>query len=166
MPALWKKGRGKLGPLAPLHGAWIAETDSPRGPLRCHRQLVPVLSGKYLQLDVRWEFGPIGTATAYEEHALIGVRDDGAVGFWSFTSDGKHSEGTLADVTDLHPEAVGFEAEMPAGRARMAYWPASDGGFHWVVESKTKSGWSRFTEHHYRSAPLTGRRESSTRTGA
>lgn len=153
MPGLWKKGRGKLGPLAPIQGEWVAEADSPRGRIRCHRQLVPVLGGKYLQLDVRWEFGLAGATTAYEEHALIGVRSDDAVGFWSFTSDGKHSEGTLADVTDLHPEAVGFEADMPAGRARMAYWPAGDGGFHWVVESKTKTGWSRFVQHHYRAAP-------------
>ena len=64
----------------------------------------------------------------------------------------KKGRGTLADVTDLHPEAVGFEAEMPAGRSRMAYWPAADGGFHWVVEAKTKTGWRRFTEHHYRAA--------------
>jgi hypothetical protein len=152
MARVWKIGRGKLGLLAPLHGAWVAEAKSPRGPLRCYRQLVPVLGGKYLQLDVRWEFGPPGAATAYEEHALVGVRADGVVGFWSFTSDGKRSEGTLADVTDLHPEAIGFEAEMPAGRARMAYWPAEDGGFHWVVESKTKAGWHRFAEHHYRTA--------------
>ena len=26
------------------------------------------------------------------------------------------------------------EADMPAGRARMAYWPEEGGGFHWVVE--------------------------------
>jgi hypothetical protein len=153
MPKLWKKGRGKLGPLAPLHGTWVAETDSPRGRLCCTRTLSSVLAGKYLQLDVRWEFGASG---AYEERALIGVHRDGRVGFWSFTSDGKHSEGVMADVTDLHPEAVGFEAEMPAGRARMAYWPAEDGGFHWVVESKTKNGWSRFTEHHYRAVARSG----------
>src|SRR5690348_1888983 len=84
MPGLWKKGRGKLGPLAPIQGEWVAEADSPRGRIRCHRQLVPVLGGKYLQLDVRWEFGLAGATTAYEEHALIGVRSDDAVGFWSF----------------------------------------------------------------------------------
>ncbi|AHG88511.1 hypothetical protein J421_0974 [Gemmatirosa kalamazoonensis] len=164
MPRLWKKGRGKLGVLAPLHGAWVAEAESPRGPLRCYRQLAPVLGGKYLQLDVRWEFGSATAGAAYEERALIGEGADGAVGFWSFTSDGKRSEGTLADVTDLHAEAVGFEADMPAGRARMAYWPAEDGGFHWVVEAKTKAGWRRFTEHHYRAAPVSsGVRRSSER---
>ena len=25
-------------------------------------------------------------------------------------------------------------------------------GFHWAVEAKTKKGWRRFTEHHYRQA--------------
>jgi hypothetical protein len=157
MTAIWKKGRGKLGPLAPLHGRWIAEADSPRGPMRCHREIAPVLGGRYLQLDARWEFGARGArgsaSTAYEERALIGVGTDGEVRFWSFTSDGKRSEGVLADVADLHPEAVGFEAEMPAGRARMAYWRAADGGFHWVVESKTKAGWRRFVEHRYAAAP-------------
>jgi len=56
----------------------------------------------------------------------------------------------VADVTDLHPEAVGFEAQMPAGLARMAYWPEEDGGFVWVVESKNAKGWRRFVEHRYR----------------
>jgi hypothetical protein len=152
MARLWKKGRGKLGPFAPLHGTWLAEAESPRGPVRCYRAIAPVLAGRYLQLDVRWEFGPPGAGASYEERALIGVGADGDVCFWSFTSDGKHSAGVLGDVSDLHPEAIGFEAEMPAGRARMAYWPAPDGGFHWVVESKSKAGWTRFVEHRYRPA--------------
>jgi hypothetical protein len=50
-------------------------------------------------------------------------------------------EGTLADATDLHPQAVGFEAQMDMGLARQAYWPDAEGtGFHWVVESRTKNG--------------------------
>jgi hypothetical protein len=89
---------------------------------------------------------------AYRELALIGVGEDKEVCFWSFTSDGKRSEGKLADVTDVHPEAIGFEAQMPAGLARMIYWPDADGGYHWAVESKTKKGWNRFTEHHYHMA--------------
>ena len=69
--------------------------------------------------------------------------------FWSFTSDGKRSTGALADVREVHPLAIGFEAQMPAGLARMVYWPAEGGGFRWAVESRTKKGWNRFTEHHY-----------------
>ena len=92
----------------------------------------------------------------YEERALIGVGKDGAVTFWSFTSDGKNSRGVVADVTDLHPSAIGFEAQMDAGLARMAYWPDDDAegdGFRWVVESMNKKkGWRRFTEHRYRRA--------------
>jgi hypothetical protein len=36
----------------------------------------------------------------------------------------------------------------------MAYWPNGEGGFFWVVESKTKKGWNRFTKHQYRPAQL------------
>ena len=156
MAKLWKKGRGKLGAFAPLHGTWVAEATSEMGPVRCHRKLEPVLGSTHLRLEVRWEIGSGATRRIYEELAIIGVRDDGQVGFWSFMSDGKRSEGGLADVTDIHPEAIGFEAEMPAGRARMAYWPARDGGFHWAVESRTKKGWNRFTEHWYRAATTSG----------
>ncbi|MCA9491789.1 MAG: hypothetical protein KC621_17780 [Myxococcales bacterium] len=148
MARSWKKGRGKLGPLAPLQGAWVAEEDSARGHVRCERTLQPTLGGKWLEMNVHWAFD---SGEVYEERAMIGVGEGGRVGFWSFTSDGKRSQGTLADVTDLHEEAVGFEAQMPAGTARMAYWPDDDGvGFHWVVESKTKKGWKRFVDHHYR----------------
>jgi hypothetical protein len=140
----WKKGPGKLGVLAPLMGAWKAEAMSPMGNVRCTRTFTRVLGGKYVQLTARWEFGK----GVYEEHALYGV-SDGMVTFWSFTSDGKHSEGTIADASDIHEKAIAFEAEMPAGRARLTYWPDEVEGFHWAVEAKTKKGWSRFTDHHY-----------------
>ena len=84
---------------------------------RCRRVLEPILGGRYLQLSARWEMGVEGSGKAYEEMALIGVGDGGDVEFWSYRSDGKRSQGVIADVTDLHPEAVGFEADMPAGRA-------------------------------------------------
>jgi len=54
-------------------------------------------------------------------------------------------------ATDLHAEAIGFEAQMPAGRPRQAYWPVA-GGFCWVVESRNAQGWRRFVEHAYRPA--------------
>lgn len=142
----WKKGRGKLGFLQPLLGSWIAEADSPMGPVRCQRDFTPLGDG-WVRLEARWEFGG---AKSYQELAIIGVGDDKQVGFWSFTSDGKRSTGTVADVSDLHPEAIGFEAQMPAGLARMAYWPNEQDGFVWVVESKNAKGWKRFVEHRYR----------------
>lgn len=142
----WKRGRGKLGVLAPLMGSWKAQASSPMGPIACARTFTSTLNGAYIQLSARWEMGK----GAYEELAIIGVNADGEVTFWSFTSDGKQSSGKLADVSDLHPEAIGFEAQMPAGLARMAYWPDDTEGFHWVVESKTKKGWNRFTQHHYK----------------
>ncbi len=149
MPKQWKKGRGKLGILDPLVGDWVANATTPMGPVRCVRSIARTLGGTRLEMRVRWE---IGTGRAYEELAIIGVGDESAVRFWSFTSDGKHSTGVLADVTDVHPEAVGFEARMPAGLARMIYWPDGASGFRWAVESKTKTGWRRFTEHQYRRA--------------
>ena len=141
----WKKGRGKLGPLAPLIGSWEAKADSPMGKLTCTRVFEPALGGNYIQLSASWDFGK----QAYKETALFGIRD-GALSFWSFTSDGKHSQGTLSDGSDVHPEAICFEALMPAGIARMVYWPNEEGGFNWAVESKNKKGWNRFTQHHYR----------------
>jgi hypothetical protein len=163
MGKVWKKGRGKLGVLAPLLGRWSATAESPMGPLCCTRVFESVLGDSYVRLEARWKFGggaadgagPDVRAKAgrgYEEIALFGPAEDGQLAFWSFTSDGKRSQGTSADVTDLHAGAVGFEAQMPAGLARMAYWPAGDGGFFFVVESKNKKGWKRFLEHHYQPA--------------
>lgn len=143
--AQWKKGRGKLGILSPLLGTWKAKADSPMGRVTCTRTFTPILGGTRVQLTAKWKFA----REAYEELAICGVGDDGQVHFWSFTSDGKRSEGTLADVSDIHPKAIGFEAHMPAGLGRMAYWPDGAGGVHWVVEAKLKRGWKRFTQHHY-----------------
>jgi hypothetical protein len=144
-PIVWKKGRGKLGFLDPLLGTWRAETDSEMGKVVCVRTFTRVLDGAYVQLTADWEYAKGG----YKEMALIGVGPEGQVSFWSFTSDKKQSQGHVADVTDIHHKAIGFEAQMPAGLARMAYWPDDKEGFHWVVESKTKKGWNRFTDHHY-----------------
>jgi hypothetical protein len=145
-PKKGTSGRGKLGLFKPLIGKWIAESSSPRGPFSCTRTFASVLGGKYIQLVAEWKFGP-GT---YQEIAYFGAGKDGKLQFWSFTSDGKHSEGKFVDVTDIGKGAFGFEAQMPAGTARMAYWLEDDDSFGWVVESKNKSGWKRFTEHHYR----------------
>lgn len=141
---IWKKGRGKLGLLQPLLGSWQALGQSPMGPVKCTRNFKLILGGNYIELNARWEFGK----GAYEESAIFGINDD-KLSFWSFTSDGKKSQGYVANGTDVHPEAICFEANMPAGLARMVYWPAEDGGFHWAVESKVKKGWNRFTNHHY-----------------
>ena len=159
----WKPGRGKLGLFKPLIGSWACEADTPMGPVRCTRTLEPTLGGAYLQLEARWHFGSSETTApegcdeaetlkgkVYEETALIGVDAEGAIRFWSFTSDGKNSQGVVTDVTDLHPQAIGFEAQMPAGTARMTYWPDEEDGFFWAVESKSKKGWSRLASHHYR----------------
>lgn len=140
----WKKGRGKLGVLDPVLGTWEATGDSPMGKMKCTRTFSKLLDGHYVQLIAKWEF----TGKLYEEVAIIGMDGD-RLSFWSFTSDGKKSQGYLADGTDVHAQAICFEAEMPAGTARMLYWPGQGDSFHWAVESKNKKGWRRFTEHHY-----------------
>ena len=141
----WKKGRGRLGLFEPLMGNWQAEAESDMGSVKCTREFKKILSGKYIQMEVNWVFED----RTYTELAMIGVNNEKEVCFWSFTSDGKQSEGKLSDATDVHPEAIGFEAQMPAGLARMVYWPDNDESFHWIVESKTQKGWNRFVEHHY-----------------
>ncbi len=141
----WKKGRGKLGILQPLLGNWSAEADSPMGKVKCSRKFEKVLGDNYIKLEAIWDFG----GKTYIEQAMYGVAEEGVV-FWSFTSDGKNATGKLADGTDVHPEAICFEAQMPAGLARMIYWPDAENGFHWAVESKNKKGWNRFTTHHYK----------------
>ncbi len=144
---VWKKGRGKLGVMSPLLGTWRAVADSPMGRVVCTRTFTAILDGAYIQLDADWKFARGG----YRELAIFGADEDRGVSFWSFTSDGKTSHGKLADVSDIHPQALGFEAQMPSGLARMAYWPDETEGLRWVVEAKMKKGWRRFTEHHYSS---------------
>lgn len=131
----WKKGRGKLGVLAPLLGRWKAKAESPMGTIQCTRSFEQVLGGRYIQLSARWSWKNGG----YEEVALFGA-PDGDVSFWSFTSDGKRSQGVVSGARDVHPEAIAFEARMPAGLARMIYWPLDDGGIGWAVEAKSKKG--------------------------
>jgi len=142
----WKNGPGKIGVLTPLLGAWQAVAASPMGMVHCTRAFTPILNGKYVQLEASWEFG----VKIYKEFAIYGI-NNGKLSFWSFTSDGKRSTGTIADGTDIDPHAIAFEAEMGPGRARMIYWPNETGGYNWAVEAKKKKGWSRFTLHHYTS---------------
>lgn len=140
----WKKGRGKLGILEPLLGSWFAEADSPMGKIKCTRNFTKILNGNYIQLEAIWVMG----TKQYIEHAVYGMQGDALV-FWSFTNDGKNSFGTLSEAADIHNNAICFEAQMPAGTARMVYWPEGE-ILNWVVESKNKKGWNRFTIHRYR----------------
>jgi hypothetical protein len=144
----WTQGRGLLGPLKPLLGEWVSppEAQVSQMPARCTRTFRPLGKG-WIELDACWEM-PKGE---YREVALFGAAQDGALGFYSFTSDGKRSEGRLAEAGEIHPSALAFEAKMPAGLARMLYWPLQEGsGFHFAVESRTQKGWNRFLRHTYR----------------
>ena len=145
----WKTGRGLLGPIKPLLGHWITQSsthDSGLG-MRCERFFT--LFGKgWVKLEAKWQLGERGT---YSEIAFFGPVPDGNFGFYSYTNDGKRSEGHIGDATDIHSQAIGFEAQMPAGRARFAYWPDEDAnGFYFAVENATKKGWKRFLKQHYR----------------
>jgi hypothetical protein len=149
----WKSGRGLHGPLKPLLGRWEASAAGPGAPsaMHCTRSFEPTLGGAWILLLARWD---MGGGRVYEETALYGRGPEGKLSFFSFTSDGKNSEGILADGSDVHPEAIAFEARMPAGPARMIYWPAEQEGFYFAVESRTKKGWNRFMRHHYRPEPV------------
>ena len=143
----WKKGRGALGIFEPLLGSWIAQPagDQLASKASCIRSFTRLWDG-YVRLDARWSQGP---GRAYEEMALFGKNREGALAFWSFTSDGKQSQGAPVDGSDVHPQAIAFAAEMPAGIARFVYWPHETEGFYFAVESKTQKGWNRFLRHHY-----------------
>lgn len=147
----WKAGRGKLGAFAPLIGTWRAQADSQMGPVTCTRSFAPILGGKFIQLDAAWTFtgGKAGALRSYDEHCIFGPDKDSVAAYWSFTSDGKRSQGRLADGSDVHPRALCFEAQMEAGLARQIFWPDGTSGVRWAVEARIKTGWRRFTEHHY-----------------
>ncbi|MGH9821520.1 MAG: hypothetical protein ACRD43_15255, partial [Pyrinomonadaceae bacterium] len=134
-----------LGVLDPLIGTWAAEAETPLGPVKCTRTIEYFHRDKWVLLDAEWDFG----GKFYKEHAVFGVNDNGEVAFWSFTSDGKRSQGVLSKAPDIHPEAIAFEAQMPAGLARFIYWPETEDTMNWAVESITKKGWNRFTQHLY-----------------
>jgi hypothetical protein len=141
----WKKGRGLLGPLQPLLGEWRtigSAGATAASTMACTRTFAAFGKG-WMALDARWQVGP---GREYREMAFFGAGDDGTLGFFSFTNDGKRSAGRLGDGSDVHPQAIAFEAQMPAGLARMIYWPPEDGGpgFMFAVENRTKKGWNRF----------------------
>ena len=146
----WGRGRGLLGPLKPLLGSWRNVSDDARPASRasCTRTFEAALGGGFVRLSALWP-DAAGPGRSYEELALFGSGTHGALSFWSFTSDGKHSEGHVTDGSEVHPRALAFEAQMPAGLARLIYWPAEAEGFHFAVESRTKKGWNRFLLHHY-----------------
>lgn len=148
MPMIWKPGRGRMGPMAPLIGRWIAEATSPMGLVTCVRDYRS-FGPSYVRLEAEWIIGSQGAAKPYREVCLFGPGDDGMLMFWSYTNDGKKSTGRLADGTDVHPRAVCFEAQMEAGLARQVFWPDADNGMRWAVSSRTRKGWSVLTQHHY-----------------
>jgi len=151
-PTIWKPARGATGRLSPLLGRWSSEPGDAQTPsaAKCTREFA-AFGKNYVHLDARWHIGP---GREFREIALFGLDDSGKLAFWSFTNDGKKSAGRIADGSDVHAQAIAFEAQLPAGIARMIYWPDNKGAaFNFAVESKTKKGWNRFFHHIYRPAP-------------
>lgn len=136
-----------LSILRPLLGNWGSQPagSEPASKMPCIRRFTRMWSGAYIRLETRWE---MGGGKIFEEVTMFGKGRDDSLGFWAFTSDGKQSHGWLTDGSDVHPQAVAFVTELPAGTARMVYWPEGD-GFDYAVESRTEDGWNRFLRHHY-----------------
>ena len=142
----WNKGRGKLGVFKPLLGGWTCTTETAMGVITCERHFEPTLNNKYIQLIARWQL----PKSEYIEHCLFGVNKTKDIAFWSFTSDGKQSNGLQHDASDVSAQHLAFAAQMDAGFARQIYWPDAESDcIHWAVESQTKKGWNRFTQHQY-----------------
>ena len=134
-------GRGLLGPLKPLIGSWVHRGEHNGQSVRVTRVYEPWGKG-WVRLTATWTL----PGRDYVEFAFYGAAADGTLGFHSFTNDGKHSEGRLADGSDVHVQAVAFVAQFPAGTGRMIAWPRDDDtpGFDFAVENQTKKGWNRF----------------------
>ena len=139
-------GRGLLGPLKPLMGDWVWSGEHAGQSIQVRRTYEPFGKG-WVRLTAIWTM----PEKDYVETAFYGPADDGALGFYSFTNDGRRSEGRLADGSDVHPTAVAFVAKFPAGTGRMIAWPRDDGspGFDFAVESQTKRGWNRFLTQRF-----------------
>lgn len=142
---VWSKGRGVLGLLNPLLGEWVtlhAKGTSGAAEMCCRRSFAMLGKG-WIELKADWQTGP---TSEYLERAMFGAGEGGQLSCFSFTSDGKKSVGRQSDATDVDARAISFEAQMPAGLARMIYWPrlSEEPGFFFAVESRTKKGWNRF----------------------
>ena len=141
----WRKGAGALGPMAPLMGNWRTDPPPPdaneASATPCTRTFQP-FGPDWVRLEAVWGEGE----DAYREIALFGMDGQETLAFHSFTNDGQRSNANLSDGTDIHPEAVAFEAKMPNGAARVIYWPREDGaaGFRFGVEIKADGVWKRF----------------------
>lgn len=140
----FKDSKKTFKQLKSLIGSWQCESQSQMGKVKCTRIFNEILSNKYIELNCIWDFG----SKQYIEKAVFGFLKE-ELCFWSFTNDGKNSFGKLSKAEDIHENAICFEAEMPAGTARMVYWFEKKDELNWVVESKTKKGWNRFVHHVY-----------------
>ena len=142
----WKYDEGILGIFTPLIGTWVAQSDSPKGPVLCTRTFSKTLHGQFIEVRTEWQF----PFNKFEEFCLIGPDENRFLTFWSFDSDGKRAEGRFFKLKQLHPKAFGFETEISHGFSRQVYWPHEKTGFEWKVELHIGGDWQCLIHHHYK----------------
>ena len=151
--ATWTKGRGLLGPLAPLMGAWVHEPDRLAGSvpaaLRCTRLLEPF--GKdWIRLDACWDQGERGQ---YRETAFTSSRrrDGRGQGPAPLLLHQRRQKVRGSPVRQERRPSRGGGVRIPdAGRPGAGDLLAAGGrrpgeSFRFAVESRTQKGWNRFT---------------------
>ena len=142
-------GPDPLQLLDPLIGEWIAEGESPTGPYLCRRRFSRILGGRHVQLDTHWEY----VSSEYDELTIFGPDEVHGLQYWSFSSNGEQTAGHLISAGGPPEQAVVFDSLAPVSRLRYSYWLiGASGVVAFVVESKSRAGWTRLLEHHYRAA--------------
>ena len=77
MATAWMKGRGRMGPMAPLIGRWKAMAASPTGLVACVGDYQKP-SDLYVRLDAEWRFkGKQTEMKSYREVCIFGPGPDG-----------------------------------------------------------------------------------------
>ncbi|WP_395377682.1 hypothetical protein [Marinicella sp. W31] len=142
----WKLTDGTLNIFTPLIGTWVAQSDSPKGPVMCTRVFTKTLNGQFIEVRTDWKF----PHNSYQELGLIGLDENRFITFWTFDSDGNRAAGRWIKLKQRHPHAFGFEIEMSHGFTRQIYCPHAKTGFEWTVEMHAGNDWQQLLKHHYK----------------
>ena len=127
---------------------WIFQGTGSMGDYTCERRFERILGGKFVRMEVLWQVAK----HTYGEVAIFGKTAPGVdsshkgLCFSSFTTEGKASLGLQVTPEDLSTGGIAFEADMPAGRARMMLWPEGREVLWLTVASRNASGWKPFLE--------------------
>jgi len=125
MTGLWKKGRGKLGFLDPLLGAWRARTNSQNGPVVCVRRFEPVLKDGYVRLTAHWKVGPAPERSSPARKAAAkpeaGTKRDGAAN--AAAGEGSPKPGSSYTYDEMAIVGTG-------GEKNVRFWSFTSDGKH------------------------------------